>query len=91
MLLVAYELSQRTYKAEAPGLVTHEQLSRLYEHLESTLKLLEYIPRGDSDLEARIMRNLRHLFGRAGLTEWEWKMVRGICSQIEKKIAKDTG
>jgi TrmH family RNA methyltransferase len=91
VLLVAYELSQRTYKAEAPGLVTHEQLSRLYEHLESTLKLLEYIPRGDRDLEVRIMRNLRHLLGRAGLTEWEWKMIRGICSQIEKKVARNTG
>lgn len=86
VLLVAYELSQKTYKAEAPELVTHEQLCQLYTHIESTLTLLEYIPRGDKDLEMRIMRNLRHLFGRAGLTEWELNMLRGICTRIEKKI-----
>jgi len=88
VLLVAYELSQKTYKADAPELVTHEQLRQLYAHIESTLKLLDYIPRGDKDLEMRIMRNLRHLFGRAGLTGWELKMMRGICTQIERKIGR---
>jgi tRNA C32,U32 (ribose-2'-O)-methylase TrmJ len=32
------------------------------------------------------MRNLKYLFGRAGLAEWELKMIHGICSQIEKKM-----
>jgi tRNA C32,U32 (ribose-2'-O)-methylase TrmJ len=32
------------------------------------------------------MTNLRHLLSRIGLTEWELKMIQGICGQIEKKI-----
>jgi len=57
-----------------------------YEKIESTLKLLAYIPRGDRDLEKQIMRNLKHLIGRSGLTEWELKMLYGICSQVERKL-----
>lgn len=86
VLLVTYELSQKTYKKEAPALVRHEELETLYRHIHSALNLLEYIPRGNRDLETKIMRNLRHLIGRAGLTDWELKMLHGICSQFEKKI-----
>ena len=88
VLLVAYELSQKTYRTEAPKLVEHEELELLHHHIHSALRFLEYTPRGDRDLEIRIMRNLRHLLGRAGLTGWELKMLRGICAQIEKKIGK---
>jgi TrmH family RNA methyltransferase len=91
VLLVAYELSQKTYKMDIPELVGHEELEILYRHLRSTLKLLDYIPRGSRDLEMRIMRNLKHLIGRAGLTGWEFKMLHGICSQIEKKIGDEKG
>jgi tRNA C32,U32 (ribose-2'-O)-methylase TrmJ len=38
------------------------------------------------DLEAKTMLNLKHLIGRAGLTDWELNMLYGICSQIEKKL-----
>jgi len=86
VLLVAYELSRETYKTTAPVLSTHEELERLYDRIRSTLLLLEYIPRGDRDLEKAIMRNIKHLIGRAGLTDWELKMLHGICSQIEKRI-----
>ncbi|MDP2754819.1 MAG: RNA methyltransferase [Nitrospirota bacterium] len=86
VLLVAYELSHKTYKTEAPVLAKHEELETLYKHINSALNLLEYIPRGNRDLETKIMRNLKHLIGRAGLTDWELKMLHGICSQIEKKI-----
>ena len=58
----------------------------LYKKIESTLKLLAYIPRGDNDLEKQIMRNLKHLIGRAGLTDWELKMIHGLCAQVEKRI-----
>lgn len=88
VLLVAYELGQKTYKAAAPELVKRAELDTLYSHIQSTLKLLDYIPRGNRDLEARIMRNLKHMLGRAGLTDWELKMLYGICSQVEKKIHK---
>jgi len=86
VLLVAYELSRKTYKAASPELVTNEELGSLYSRIHSTLSLLEYIPRGNRDLESRIMRNLKHLVGRAGLTGRELRMFYGICSQVEKKI-----
>jgi len=34
----------------------------------------------------KIMRNLKHLIGRTGLTDWELRMLYGICSQAEKKV-----
>lgn len=86
VLLVAYELGQGTYRSESPKLVEQEEMEMLYRHIRTTLRLLNYIPRGDRDLELRIMRNLKHLIGRAGLTAWEMKMLRGICSQIGKKM-----
>lgn len=86
VLLVAYELSQELYRGTMPVIVKHEELENFYHHINSTLKLLEYIPRGNRDLEMRIMRNLKHLIGRVGLTDWELRMLYGICSQVEKKI-----
>jgi tRNA C32,U32 (ribose-2'-O)-methylase TrmJ len=83
---VAYELSRKTYKKTFPAFVTHEALEDLFIHIQTTLQLLEYAPRGDSDLEQAIMRNLKHLIGRAGLTEWELKMIHGLCTQVERKI-----
>jgi TrmH family RNA methyltransferase len=86
VMLVAYELSKKTYRKDTPALVTHEEIEKLYKHIQTTLKLLEYIPRGDRDIDTRIIRNLKHLIGRAGLTEWELNMLHGICSQVEKKF-----
>lgn len=88
VLLVAYELGQKTYKAASPELVKRAEIETLYSHIQSTLKLLDYIPRGNRDLETRIMRNLKHMIGRAGLTDWELRMLYGICSQVEKKIQR---
>jgi TrmH family RNA methyltransferase len=90
VLLLAYELSLKDYKTDYPDMVSHDELVKLFRHAEATLKLLEFIPRGDKDLEQKIMKNLKHLFGRSGLTDWECNMLHGICTQIEKKI-KDSG
>ncbi len=86
VLIVAYELSKAMFKAEMPELVPYKELQALFGHIRKTLRLLEYIPRGDLDMEARIMRNLKHLIGRSGLAPWEVRMLHGICSQIERKI-----
>jgi len=88
VLLVAYELSRKTYKGQFPRAVTRPELEVLLQHIHNILKLLEYIPRGNRDLEARIMRNLKHLVARAGLTDWELNMLHSICGQIEKKMEK---
>ncbi len=89
VLLVAYELSIKTFKVDIPPLVKNEDLTVLYNHIHSTLKLLEYIPRGDRNLEMKIMKNLKHLIGRTGLTDWELRMLHGICSQIETGIKRN--
>jgi TrmH family RNA methyltransferase len=86
VLLVAYELSQKVYKGASPVLVNHAELEDFYACIDSTLKLLEYIPRGNRDLEAKIVKNFKHLIGRAGLTDWELRMLYGICSQVKRRI-----
>ncbi|MCL4537547.1 MAG: RNA methyltransferase [Nitrospirae bacterium] len=94
VLIVAYELSKAEYAGgkgqgaigERQEIVNHKEIASLYERISKTLKLLEYIPKGDRNLEKKIMQNLKHFIGRAGLTDWELKMLHGICSQIEKRI-----
>ncbi len=100
VLIVAYELAMAGYRTRdrrdemlraetgQEGLVSHEELSALYARIARTLTLLGYIPRGDRTLEKKMMMNVRHLLGRAGLTDWELKMLHGICSQIERKITQ---
>ncbi|BCB96842.1 tRNA (cytidine/uridine-2'-O-)-methyltransferase TrmJ [Dissulfurispira thermophila] len=96
VLIVAYELSKVEYKKstedrtqksryEKISLIDYEQLAVIYGRISETLKLLEYIPKGDRNLEKKIMQNLKHFIGRSGITDWELKMLHGICSQIEKK------
>jgi TrmH family RNA methyltransferase len=88
VLLVAYELGRKTYRGQFPKTATRPELEMLLHHIHDTLKLLEYIPRGNRDLEGRIMRNLKHLLGRAGITDWELRMLHGICGQIEKRMGR---
>jgi TrmH family RNA methyltransferase len=88
VMLVAYELGRKSYRAASPVLVKQGELDDFYKHINATLRILEYIPRGGRDIEKKIMINLKHLLGRAGLTEWELKMLHGICGQIEKRIHK---
>ena len=68
------------------AMVSHGEISALYARMTGTLKLLEYIPRGDRNLEAKIMQNLKHFISRAGLTEWELNMLHGILTRIEQKV-----
>jgi len=88
VMLVAYELSQKTYKIDLPALVKHKELDPLYTRIASTLKLLEFIPRGDMDLEKKIMKSLGRMIGRSGLTEWELKMLYGLCTQVENRMCR---
>lgn len=86
VMLVAYEIGHRDYSVEVPRLVRQDELEHLLSHIESTLKLLGYIPQGDRNLEKKIMRNIEHLIRRAGVTDWELRMLHGICAQVEKKM-----
>lgn len=81
VLLVAYELGRKTYKKMSPKVVERNELDVLYRHICSALEVLDY----NEALATKIMKGLKHLIGRAGLTEWELRMLHGLCSQIEKK------
>jgi TrmH family RNA methyltransferase len=75
--------------AALPRLVNQRELAHLYDRMERALRLIEYIPSENAFLEKKIMSNLKHCFGRTGLTEWEFNMFHGICKQIEKKVNGD--
>jgi TrmH family RNA methyltransferase len=92
VLVVAYELSRVEYRKPASAsrvnevLVSHEELKNLYSRIKETLGMLDYLPKGDRDLAKKMMMNIKHFIGRAGLTDWELKMLHGICTRIERKI-----
>ncbi|MHB8880299.1 MAG: RNA methyltransferase [Thermodesulfovibrionales bacterium] len=98
VMIVAYETSKALWAVHDEGLkkkkgnagrlnlVTHEEVTALYDRMTDLLRMLEYIPRGDRDLEKKIMLNLKHFIGRAGLTDWELNMLHGVISQVQKKI-----
>lgn len=87
VLLAAYEISFAGVKAgEALELATRAELSLLFKRMERALKMLEYLPRGEKEMEKKIFKNIRHLIMRAGLTEWELKMLHGIITRVEAKL-----
>ena len=103
VMVVAYELSMAQYRVEPVQEAqvkskkrqrvhaTHGELEALYERMASVITLLDYVPRGDRNLEKQIIDNLKHFIGRAGLTYWELKMLHGFCSQIEIKLGREEG
>jgi tRNA/rRNA methyltransferase len=86
VLLTAYALSRLPAPGPAPKFVTQAEVRALLKKLRATIKALDYAARGDRDLEADILRNIRQVIGRAGLTTWEYNMLFGLCSQAERKL-----
>ncbi|MFN3740334.1 MAG: RNA methyltransferase, partial [Thermodesulfovibrionales bacterium] len=94
VLIIAYELNkmgmERYGSVDSIGipdlkLVSHSDIEGLLDRLKIALKGLGYIPKGDRDLEKKIMDNMGFLLKRAGLTEWELNMLHGICTKIIEK------
>jgi TrmH family RNA methyltransferase len=104
VMIISYELSKAginsgetgkqgpgssLHIASPPKTVSQKELSLLYKRMEKALELLNYIS-SDSDYHyKKVMRNLKHCLGRAGLTNWEYNMFHGICQQIERKCRKN--
>ncbi len=93
IMLVAYELGQSFMKpapltSEWPELVKNRELQKLYRELPEVLRRLEYGQKGDQKLAADILRNLKRLFGRSGLTPWELNMLLGLCRRIGQRLNK---
>lgn len=60
-------------------------VERFYEHLEQTLEALEFY---DPKNPRQLMTRLRRLFTRVRLDQMELNILRGILSEVEKKIER---
>lgn len=94
VLIVAYELSFYGHELPRPPesggtiYVNQKELDYLYQRISETLHNLGYFREGTRDVQKKMMQNLIHFISRAGLSEWELRMLHGLCSQVNKKLAK---
>jgi tRNA/rRNA methyltransferase len=89
VMLLCYELhmaalTQPDGGAAAPGpfppLAEFQKVERMYAHLEDLLRRIGFL---DPQNPKRIMHTLRRVFGRAGLSDREVAILRGIFRQLE--------
>ncbi len=59
---------------------SQEKVEGLMAHLRQSLLTIGYL---DPNSPQRILRKLRRLFGRAGITDNEVKILRGVCRQMD--------
>lgn len=95
VLLTAYEWYLAT-GAEAPGEVrrkgfgavpaTQQDMLHFYEHLEGELDDCGFLRVGEK--RPRMVRNIRNIFNRAGLTDQEVRTLRGIVSCLADKTKR---
>jgi len=86
--VIAYELrlacagaTVRPSKTKPRAQATHEELERLYEHLERTLLDVGFLNAGYSK---KLMPRLRRLFGRAQLEHDEVNILRGVIKTLTR-------
>ncbi|MDP2166941.1 MAG: TrmJ/YjtD family RNA methyltransferase [Thermodesulfovibrionales bacterium] len=94
VMLVAYEAGARPPRKgvmnppagkKTQPFINKDEMDFLFTRIKHSLELLGY----HGDTEASLMRSLKHLVGRAGLTEWELKLLHGVCSSVGKKAGSD--
>jgi TrmH family RNA methyltransferase len=66
--------------SSAPEPAAQDLVDGLMSHLNQSLLTIGFL---DPESPQRILRQLRRLFGRAGITANEVKILRGICRQME--------
>lgn len=83
VLLVAYELRLAIDEAPAgaadPPLADHASREAMYAHLETALRSIGFLSDQTSEV---MMRRLRRMLGRTGLTHDDVQVVRGIARQV---------
>jgi len=72
-------------KTRYDALANVDQLDGMYGHLHDALDYLGFFGTNNPDI---VMRRLKGLFNRAGTTQRELSIVRGICSAIQDKKIK---
>ncbi len=80
VLLGYLDLQLRPPSPSAPAPATEKRVDGLMSHLEASLTDIGFIDPANPD---RVLRKLRRLFGRAGITDNEVAILRGICRQMQ--------
>ena len=82
VMVLCYELfhSSTTMEEEPGRLAAAEQLERMFEHMEETLKAIGFL---DARHPKSVMRVLRRLFGRSQMEEREISILQGIWSKMD--------
>ena len=80
ILLSYISLQVELLAPTGPEPAAQEQVNGLMDHLQSSLAGIGFL---DPVNPNRILRKLRRLFGRAGITKNEVEILRGICRQME--------
>ncbi len=63
-----------------PVPATGEELEQMYAHMKTTLLGIEYLNRQNPD---HLLRTYRRIFGRAGLSSRDVRIIRGLLSRID--------
>jgi TrmH family RNA methyltransferase len=79
-ILVSTISSADDSASTAPEPAPQDEVDGLMRHLEESLLTIGFL---DPRSPQRILRQLRRLFGRAGITANEVRILRGICRQME--------
>ena len=80
VLVAEIHLTAADEKPTAPEPAPQDEVEALMAHLRDSLLTIGFL---DPQSPQRILRKLRRLFGRAGITDNEVKVMRGICRQME--------
>jgi len=88
VLLVAYELSMLPGSDDTEFLIGMKEVLPFLDRVYEIVRNLGYASRGSRDIEESIMNNIRRIIGRAGLTDWELNMLRGLATKVEGLIEK---
>lgn len=87
--VMAYELRQKLLASEVKtsiyvdAMATADELQGLYEHLETIMEAVEFLKPSNPK---RLPQRIRKLLSRANLEKTEVKILRGLLTQIDKKI-----
>ena len=80
VLVAAIHMGAADNESNAPEPASQEEVEGLMSHLRGSLLNIGYL---DPKSPQRILRKLRRLFGRAGITDNEVKILRGVCRQMD--------
>ncbi len=76
---LSVEKAENNFTDPLPSLASFESIEGMYGHLEKVLTDINFLVENNT---FHMMRSLRGLFGRTGLTDREVRILRGICRQM---------